>query len=193
MNILELPISLKSKVSTPYDIGLVAADIMQNYSHDPKKHTGAAIIDNGYNIYGLGSNTYPYKKELTEADKELLKSNGFDNEHRFRLEHAERNAIFFAMRNQNPLFNTIMTVSYTPCVDCANSIVNSGISCVADASVPDFSHHRWGAGWKYVVEDLLKRSGVQYVNHQVDPKVKDRILFQLETLIDKYYTQNLGR
>ena len=187
MNLLQVPSRVRLKLVTPYDLGLISAEIMQRYSHDPKKQTGAAIVDNSYNIYGLGSNTYPFKKELTEADKELLKSNGFDNEHRFRLEHAERNAIFFAMRNQNPLENTIMTVSYTPCVDCANSIVNAGIGEVIDASVPDFTHHRWGAGWNYVVNDLFKRSGVQYKYYIVDPKTKDKVLFDLENLIDKYY------
>lgn len=191
MNKLEVPSSVRLKLTTPYDLGLIAADIMQHYSHDPKKQTGAAIIDTNYNIYGLGSNTYPYKKELTEEDKALLASNGFDNEHRFRLEHAERNAIFFALRNQNPIFNNIMTVSYTPCVDCANSIVNSGLGCVVDASTPDYTHHRWGAGWKYVVEDLFKRSGIKYLNYTVDPKVKDKVLFSLEQLIDRYYTRSL--
>lgn len=191
MNRLEVPSAIRLKLTTPYDLGLIAADIMQHYSHDPKKQTGAAIIDTNYNIYGLGSNTYPYKKQLTEEDKELLKSNCFDNEHRFRLEHAERNAIFFALRNQNPVFNNIMTVSYTPCVDCANSIVNSGLGCVVDASTPDYTHHRWGAGWKYVVEDLFKRSGIKYLNYKVDPKVKDKVLFSLEQLIDRYYTRSL--
>lgn len=191
MNKLEVPSSVRLKLTTPYDLGLIAADIMQHYSHDPKKQTGAAIIDTNYNIYGLGSNTYPYKKELTEEDKALLASNGFDNEHRFRLEHAERNAIFFALRNQNPIFNNIMTVSYTPCVDCANSIVNSGLGCVVDASTPDYTHHRWGAGWKYVVEDLFKRSGIKYLNYTVDPKVKDKVLFSLEQLIDRYYIRSL--
>lgn len=191
MNKLELPSNIRLKLTTPYDLGLIAADIMQNYSHDPKKQTGAAIIDTEYNIYGLGSNTYPYKKELTEADKELLKSNNFDNEHRFRLEHAERNAIFFALRNQNPIFNNIMTVSYTPCVDCANSIVNSGLTTLVDASVPNFTHHRWGAGWEYVVNDLFKRSGIKYVHYKVNPAVKDKVLFALEQLIDRYYTRSL--
>lgn len=191
MNRLEVPSSVRLKLTTPYDLGLIAADIMQHYSHDPKKQTGAAIVDTNYNIYGLGSNTYPYKKELTEEDKALLASNSFDNEHRFRLEHAERNAIFFALRNQNPIFNNIMTVSYTPCVDCANSIVNSGLGCVVDASTPDYTHHRWGAGWKYVVEDLFKRSGIKYLNYTVDPKVKDKVLFSLEQLIDRYYTRSL--
>ena len=191
MNKLEIPSSIRLKLTTPYDLGLIAADIMQNYSHDPKKQTGAAIIDSEYNIYGLGSNTYPYKKQLTEEDKILLASNGFDNEHRFRLEHAERNAIFFALRNQNPIFNNIMTVSYTPCVDCANSICNSGLGTLVDASVPNFEHHRWGAGWNYVVNDLFPRSGIKYVHHEVKPEVKDKVLFSLEQLIDRYYTRSL--
>ena len=191
MNLLETPSRLRLKMETPYDLGLIAAEIMQNYSHDPKKQTGAAIVDNSYHIYGLGSNTYPYKKQLTEEDKELLASNNFDNEHRYRLEHAERNAIFFAMRNGNPLTNTIMTVSYTPCVDCANSICNSGITQLVDASVPDFTHHRWGAGWNYVVNDLFKRSGIDYQHYVVDPKVKDKVKFGLEQIIDRYYGNTL--
>ena len=84
-----------------------------------------------------------------------------------------------------------MTVSYTPCVDCANSIVNSGLSTLVDASVPNFTHHRWGAGWEYVVNDLFKRSGIKYVHYKVNPAVKDKVLFALEQLIDRYYTRSL--
>lgn len=187
MNRLEIPSNIQLKMRTPYDLGLIAADIMQRYSHDPKKQTGAAIIDGEYNIYGLGTNAYPFDKQITEQDKALLASNGFDNEHRFRLEHAERNAIFFALRNKNPIFNTIMSVSYTPCVDCANTICNAGISTLVDGSVPNFGHHRWGPGWEYVVKDLFPRANVNYVQYKVDPKIKDKVLFSLETLIDKYY------
>lgn len=187
MSILNIPSNIKLRLKSPYDLGLIVADIMQNYSHDPKKQTGAAIIDDEYNIYGIGTNAYPFDKSLLEKDKVLLNSNNFDNIHRFRLEHAERNAIFFALRNGNPLFNTIMSVSYTPCVDCANSICNSGIKTVVDGSVPDFTHHRWGTGWEYVVNDLFNRTGIKYLNHKVDPKVKDKVLFSLENLIDKYY------
>jgi deoxycytidylate deaminase len=190
MNLLEVPIDIRCKLTTPYDLGLIAAEIMQNYSHDPKKQTGAAIVDKSYNIYGLGSNTYPHGKTVLFRDQELLKSNNFDNEHRFRLEHAERNAIAFAVRNENPLKNTTMSVSYTPCVDCANSICNMGITELVDASVPNFTHHRWGAGWEYVVKDLFPRCGVKYLNYVVDPKVKDKVLFSLEQLIDKYYVHS---
>ena len=75
MNLLEVPISIRANLTTPYDLGLIAAEIMQNYSHDPKKQTGAAIVDKSYNIYGLGSNTYPHGKTLLFRDQELLKSN----------------------------------------------------------------------------------------------------------------------
>jgi len=190
MNLLEAPLCVRTKLKNPYDLGLIAAEIMQRYSHDPKKQTGAAIIDKNYNIFGLGSNTYPKGKVVLFKDQELLKSNNFDNVHRFRLEHAERNAIAFATRNENPLHGTTMTVSYTPCVDCANSICNAGITELVDASVPDFSHHRWGAGWEYVVKDLFPRCGVRYENYTVDPNVKDSVLFVLENLIDKYYTHS---
>lgn len=191
MNRLEVPSAVRLKLTTPYDLGLIAADIMQNYSHDPKKQTGAAIIDSEYNIYGLGSNTYPHGKQLLDSDKALLASNGFDNIHRYRLEHAERNAIAFAIRNSNPLFGTTMAVSYTPCVDCANSISNVGIQSLVDSSIPDFSHSRWGASWEYVVKDLFPRCGIKYQHYKVDPKVKDKVMFSLEQLIDRYYTRSL--
>lgn len=191
MHILEIPAKISINFTSPYDLGLIACDIMKQFSQDPKKQLGAAIIDNSYNIYGLGSNAYPYKKIITKEDKELLNSNNFNNEHRYRLEHAERNAIFFAIRNSNPLKNNTLVVNYTPCVDCANSIVNSQLCAVVDSSIPNFDHHRWGSGWKYVVEDLFKRSGVQYINHRVDPKVKDKVIFPLEKLIREYYKNNI--
>ncbi len=190
MNILEVPSNIKNKLVCPYDLGLIVADIMKRYSHDPKTQTGAAIIDDRYNIYGIGSNCYPFTKALTEKDKQLLNSNNFDNVHRFRLEHAERNAVAFGIRNGNPLKDTIMTVSYTPCVNCANTIANSGIIGVVDGSVPDFTHHRWGSDWEYVVKQLFPACGLKYSHYQVNPKTKDKVLFSLENLIDKYYYQN---
>ena len=45
MNRLEIPSNIQLKMRTPYDLGLISAEIMQRYSHDPKKQTGAAIID----------------------------------------------------------------------------------------------------------------------------------------------------
>lgn len=183
---LEIPNNIRMKMKHPYDLGLIVAEIMKQYSHDPKTQTGAAIIDTEYNLYGVGSNTYPQNKIITDIDKELLNSNGFDNPHRYRLEHAERNAIAFGVRNENPLFGKIMTVSYTPCVPCANNIANVGLKTVVDSSVPDFTHKRWGADWKYVIEDLFKRTGIQYVHYIVDPKVQDRVQFELEKIVDKY-------
>lgn len=185
--ILQIPNYIKLKLKSPYDLGLLAAEIIKKYSHDPKTQTGAAIIDSEYNLYGVGSNCYPFPKNITLEDQLNLHSNNFDNEHRYRLEHAERNSIAFAIRNGNMISGKTMTVSYTPCVNCANSIVNFGLKEVVDSSIPDFTHHRWGKDWEYVVKDLLPRSGVKYTNYTVDPKVRDKVLFRLENLIDRYY------
>lgn len=186
MNILEIPVNIQYKLKNPYNLGLLAAEIMQRYSQDPKKQTGAAIIRD-YNILGLGSNIYPYKRLLTPDDIVALRSNNFNNEYRFHLEHAERNAIAFAIRNGNYLKDTTLAVTYTPCVDCANSICNFGITRVIDASIPNFTHPRWGAGWQYTIGELFPKCGVEYINHEVDPGIRDKVLFGLERLIDKYY------
>ena len=50
-------------------------------------------------------------------------------------EHAERNAIAFAARHGVALEGTEMYVTHMPCVDCAKSIINAGITRVI------YKHH----------------------------------------------------
>ena len=41
--------------------------------------------------------------------------------------------------------------------------------------------------WEYVVKQLFPACGLKYSHYQVNPKTKDKVLFSLENLIDKYY------
>lgn len=68
-------------------------------------------------------------------------------------EHAERNAIAWAARNGVALEGAQLHCTHAPCLDCARSIINAGISCVSYV-VP----YRLTAG-----VELLERAGLQVI------------------------------
>lgn len=45
-----------------------------------------------------------------------------------RAQHAERNAIVFAARNQGGADGAVLYLTHAPCFDCAGMIINAGIS-----------------------------------------------------------------
>lgn len=69
-------------------------------------------------------------------------------------EHAERNAIAFAARYGVALEGAEMHTTHAPCIDCARSIINSGIQIVK-FKIP----YRLTAG-----VDLLRRAGLAVVD-----------------------------
>lgn len=69
-------------------------------------------------------------------------------------EHAERNAIAWAARNGVALEGSELHCTHAPCLDCARSIINSGIKTVT-YKVP----YRLTAG-----VELLRHAGIQVID-----------------------------
>lgn len=98
--------------------------LAQHNSHDPRTQNGAVIVDpdNG-KVIGMGVNCFPsgvhnYSERLERPAKYAW------------MEHAERNAIFWAAKNGNSTYGAIMYCPWFSCADCARSIIQAGISRV---------------------------------------------------------------
>lgn len=88
-------------------------------SPDPTRKVGAIlvkdnkIISEGFNDFVNISNKKP---EFLEKPLKY-----------FYLEHAERNAIFNAIKNNINISDSILYVNWFPCSDCVRSIIACGI------------------------------------------------------------------
>jgi dCMP deaminase len=90
-------------------------------SLDPSTHVGAVIVRNDNSVLSTGYNNPVRDMEM--SDVPTVRPDKY-----FFMEHAERNAIFSAAKNEGGIDGCRMYVTFLPCADCARAIVQSGIS-----------------------------------------------------------------
>ena len=73
--------------------------------------------------------------------------------------HAEANAITKLAKSHNSGNNSTLYVTASPCMECSKLIIQSGIKRVVYS---DLYHNTDGV-------ELLKRSGIEVVQHKVEP------------------------
>jgi len=106
-------------------------------SKDARTHTGAVIVAKDKTIISLGYNGLPRGVEYKYARQERP-------EKYYWFEHAERNAIYNAIRTSAVISDSIMYTNGTPCCDCARAIIQSGIkTVVVDKSWDDNNQGKW--------------------------------------------------
>lgn len=105
------------------ELGLQMAELISKRGSCQRLQVGAVITLEG-RIIATGYNG-PLQSEYTcnANNCELNKSCE-------RAVHAEANAIYFAARNGIALEGGILYCTYSPCTDCAEAIVQSGIKTV---------------------------------------------------------------
>ena len=134
-------------------------------SKDPKTRIGAIIVkDNriistGYNGIPIGVND-KVEKRHDRPDKY------------FWYEHAERNAILSAARNGISTEGATMYTNGVPCIECARSIIQSGIkevyvhssfTSLCQEAIKSKQREHW-KGHDDVTSLLFQESGVQMFN-----------------------------
>ena len=67
------------------------------------------------------------------------------------VEHAERNAVYNAVRHGTPLEGSIAVVTMFPCCDCARALIQVGVSNIV-TTTPNLEHPRWGDDFKISME-----------------------------------------
>lgn len=106
---------------------LLLCEEIRQASHDPDRKVGVVVADAGGQVLATGTNEPPASLGLTVAESHEAIAQDPDWKY-FMLEHAERNAIFAALRQGKSLIGATMYGTLFPCADCARAIVASGLS-----------------------------------------------------------------
>jgi dCMP deaminase len=138
------------------------ARLVSGQSPDPNTKNGAIITGkdgelaaSGYNDFPLGVDCTP--ERLERPTKYLY------------LEHAERNALFFAARiGQNVEGGTLYISTLFPCADCARAAIQSGIKKII-APAPNVDDAKWGDQFKAALA-MLKEANVEIIYHSQNGK-----------------------
>lgn len=120
---------------------LELADHIAQWSKDPRTKVGAVIVDEKKRVVSVGYNGFPrgvVDREDRYADR--------PTKHLF-VAHAERNAL-----DNAPLMvdGCTLYVPLKPCVECAKSIVQKGIT-----KVVTYKPDRVGTGFNWHITDII--------------------------------------
>lgn len=128
--------------------------VAENHSKDPSQKVGAIIVNDTYPL-SFGYNGiirgYPDKEEiLQDRDKKLIYA-----------EHAERNAIYNACRNNINISQSTIYCTHPCCHECARAIIQSGIKSVGMVYNEEFLKGKWNSSIKSAL-DMFTHTGVAY-------------------------------
>jgi dCMP deaminase len=117
----------------------LAYEYAKEFSPDPRTQNGAIIVDpTTLEIISYGANRFPEGvKNLPERLQPEIKKD--------YLEHAERDAIFSALRKGRCTQGMTMYVPWFACTDCAKAIIGAGIKCVVGHLAPCSTSSTWSA------------------------------------------------
>ena len=125
---------------------MTMAYLVATKSKDQSTHIGAVIIGPDREVRTTGYNSFP---------------RGINDNVPQRQEHAERNAIFNAVRFGASLKGCTLYTNGIPCMDCARAIVQSGIKkVVVDKSWDDQNPPEWREHAVRTLQ-LFKEAGVK--------------------------------
>lgn len=143
-----------AKTTDEFDgLGMAWVDRVKKRSKDPSTKTGAVILEKfSGSVISIGYNDLPEGVEDTPERRQRPDKYLF-------TEHAERNAIFSALKSGYTLGNTIMYTGWYPCADCARAIIQSGIPELV-CKEPDWEDKKWGKDFE-VSKQMLEESNVK--------------------------------
>lgn len=129
----------------------MARNLAHWHSKDPSNQVGA-VIATGQNPLSFGYNG-PIRGVADSAET-------FTNRARKLCvtEHAERNALYNALRNGVDVRGSTIYVTHMCCVDCAKGICQSGVVRVCHGTNEDFEE-RWAESISQAL-DIFKEVGV---------------------------------
>lgn len=125
---------------------------ISEWSKDPDTKVGCVIVGPSNEVRSIGYNGFP--RGVNDGDSSR---HGRPAKYLW-TEHAERNAIYNAVRIGVPLDGCRMYLPWFPCAACARAIIQSGLTELV-ASKPDLDHKKWGEDFR-IATVLLKEGGV---------------------------------
>lgn len=133
----------------------------QKASHDPHRQVGVVIANNKNQIVSVGTNAPPASFGLDPVDSRRSIVDDAKWKY-YMLEHAERNAIFTALKNGYSLDGATMYGTLYPCADCARAIAAAGIRrvVVPKAGIQPERDEKWLEHYKYA-QKVFALAGIE--------------------------------
>ncbi|MGR3762257.1 deoxycytidylate deaminase (plasmid) [Roseobacteraceae bacterium NS-SX3] len=125
-------------------------DHIAAWSEDRDFQVGAVIAGPGQEIRATGYNGLPRGVQASDQNR----FNRTSGEKFFWFEHAERNAIYNAVRMGVALTGCTLYVNRFPCADCARAIIQSGLSRVCSPPKPS---HDGALDHSFDVSEIMLR------------------------------------
>jgi len=132
---------------------LQLTEVIAGWSKDPSRGVGAIIVSPDKQIVATGFNGLP--RGFEDTDDRLQRPNKYDF-----VVHAELNALIQCARNGVSPIGCSIYSSFSPCVNCAISIVQAGIRSVVTYEIEE-SDERWLESIEKSVR-VFRESGVEY-------------------------------
>ena len=143
---------------------LQMAELIASKSRDPSLQVGCVIVGSDCNVISTGYNGFPRGIEYDDNSRlERPKKYAF-------MVHAELNAVIHAGRDRAKKGTAYVAcvsknkVGRVPCVECAKSLINAGISNIVMWDVPNIIDKNipgtWRASLEYSLE-MLREAGVR--------------------------------
>ena len=129
-----------------------------SWSKDRSRKVGCVVVGQNHEVRSTGYNGFP-RGVLDEVEARHERPAKYD-----WTEHAERNAIYNAVRVGTPLGDCTLYVSLFPCAGCARAIIQSGIGRVVTVRPPE-NDPVW-AGEFRVAAEMLDAAGVVVTYHE---------------------------
>ena len=123
------------------------------WSKDKSTQVGCVIVGPDNEIRSIGHNGFP-----RGVNDEIELRHGRPQKYLW-TEHAERNAIYNAVRATIPIVGCRMYIPWFPCVDCARAIVQCGIAELV-AIEPNWDDSQWAEHF-IVTRELFAETGLK--------------------------------
>ena len=133
---------------------LALADSIATWSKDPSRGVGAVIVSPLKQVIATGYNGLP--RGFADHDERLQRPVKYD-----LIVHAEMNAIVQCARNGVSPIDATLYSSFSPCIHCSLSIVQSGIQRVVTWSAEKGDEH-----WNDSIEKsliLFEETNIEYI------------------------------
>lgn len=121
------------------------------HSPDPSRKTGAVIVDYWGEEISCGYNHFPHRIKITE--ERLARPAKYK-----WMEHAERDAIYYAAAKGIGTAGCTMYLTWYPCVDCARAIIQAEIGNLV-CREPDWNDAVWADDFG-IVKEMLAEAGI---------------------------------
>ncbi len=147
------------------DLYLEMVYLVASKSEDPRCHIGAVIVSENNELISIGYNGLP--RGVRHTRDKNIKPGKF-----YFFEHAERNAIYNALRNNISTINSKIYTNGIPCADCARAIIQTGIKLVIiDIDWPTTNSEYWKNHFT-ATKILFGETGVEMRFHKLQNKAE---------------------